>query len=93
MERTMGIEEARGRLGKLADDVAGGGDAVILVKRGRAKAVLVDRGEYLRFKVAASEQARARLAELMETIRENAGRSGLEPGVVQEAIEAVRRLP
>lgn len=92
MERTIGVEAARGKLGELAAEVAGGGDPVILSRRGRADAVLVSRVEYLRFKEARSRAAREELEALLPRIREQVERSGLDPVHVLHALEAVRRL-
>lgn len=92
MERYFGIEEARGKLGRLAEEVAEGGDAVILSKRGRAMAVLVDRDEYYRFKLEASRRAREELGRALESTRRRIAESGLDPSVVDEAVDAARRL-
>ena len=92
MERYLGIEEARGQLGRLADEVAEGGDAVILSKRGRAQAVLVNREEYYRFKLDATREAREELARVLEETRRRIAASGLDPAVVDEAVDAARRL-
>ncbi len=92
MERYLGIEEARGKLGRLADEVAEGGDAVILSNRGRAKAVLVNRDEYYRFKLEETREAREELARVLEETRQRIADSGLDPSVVDEAVDAARRL-
>jgi prevent-host-death family protein len=44
-ERFVGVEQARGQLGRLVDDVAAGSDAISLTKRGRPVAMLVSRDE------------------------------------------------
>jgi prevent-host-death family protein len=41
MERFVGVEEARARLGKLVEEVAESGNPVALTKRGRALAMIV----------------------------------------------------
>ena len=92
MERSVGIEEARGRLGELADEVAEGGDAVILCRRGMARAMLVDREDYLRYKVAMNAEARAELERLLGKIEAQVEAAGLDRGLVTEAVEAVRKL-
>ncbi len=92
MERYIGIEEARGRLGRLADEVAEGGDAVVLSKRGRARAVLVDRDEYFRFKLASAQEAREELGRALAEARRSIAEAGLDPSVVDEAVDAARRL-
>jgi prevent-host-death family protein len=93
VERTYGIEEARGKLGRLADEVAEGGEAVILAKRGRAAAVLVAADEYLRFKLDATREAREQLGRELAKVRRRVAALGLDPALVDEAIEAARRLP
>lgn len=88
----MGVEEARGSLGQLVDDVAAGGDVVALTKRGRPLVVLVSREEYVRLKLAQADQARRELREALGEARRKVGSAGLEPGVIDEAIAAARRL-
>lgn len=92
MERQVGVEEARGSLGRLVDDVASGGDAVVLAKRGRAAAVLVSADEYAEYKQVANERARTELARRLATIRREVADAGLDASVVDEAIAAARRL-
>jgi prevent-host-death family protein len=92
MERTLGIEEARGRLGEIAEDVAGGSDSVVLTKRGRALAVLVDADQYRRFKEHASRTARAELQRLLPQIQAEIERAGLDRKLIRDAIDASRRL-
>jgi len=45
MERFIGVDDARGSLGRLVEEVATSGDVVSLTKRGKALAVLVSREE------------------------------------------------
>jgi prevent-host-death family protein len=92
MERTLGIEEARGRLGEIADEVAGGGPAVVLAKRGRARAVLVDREEYARFKEHSTRAARTELQRLLPRIQAQIEEVGLDRMLIRQAIDASRRL-
>lgn len=92
MERYLGIEEARGQLGRLADEIAEGGDAVILAKRGRARAVLVSREEYYRFKLDSTRQARQDLQRALERTRKRIAEAEIEPSAIEEAIDAARRL-
>lgn len=91
MERIVGIESARGKLGELADEVSAGGEPVILTKRGEAVAVLVSREEYARLKEAMSEKARLALRQRLVTIRKSISDAGLPMEVVDEAIKATRR--
>ena len=92
MERFVGVEEARGSLGQLVDDVAAGGHVVALTKRGRPLVVLVGREEYVRLKLAQADQARSELREALGEARRKVGAAGLDPGVIDEAIAAARRL-
>ena len=92
MERTLGIEEARGRLGEIAEEVAEGSDAVVLSKRGKALAVLVDSAQYRRFKEHSSRTARAELQRLLPQIQAEIERAGLDRTLIRDAIDASQRL-
>ena len=92
MERLLGIEEARARLGDVAEEVAVGGDPVVLTKRGRPLAVLVGTDEYSRLKEAVTAMSRAELEDRLAEVRKKVREAGLEPEVVDEAIAAARRL-
>ena len=92
MERSVGVEQARGELGRLAASVAAGEEPVVLTRRGRAEAFLVGRDEYAEFKLKRSEVARGELAKKLDEVRQRIARSGLDASVVDEAIEAARRL-
>ncbi len=90
MERTIGVDKARTRLGQLADEVVAEDEAVVLTRRGQAVAVLISPAEYdelleLRRRLA-REQLQARLAE----VRASVASAGLDVSVVDEAIEAAR---
>jgi len=92
MERFVGVEDARGSLGRLVEEVAAGGDIVALTKRGKALAVLVSRDEYLQMKLAASDRTRAELGEALGSVRRAVREAGLDVGVINEAIVAARQL-
>jgi antitoxin YefM len=92
VERMIGIEEARGRLGVLAGEVAAGGEPVVLTRRGQALAVLVSRDEYSRLKEAATEVVRAELEARLEEVRRSVREAGLAPDAVDEAIAMSRKL-
>ncbi len=90
MERTIGVDKARARLGQLADELAVEDEAVVLTRRGQAVAVLISPAEYdelleLRRKMA-REELQARLAD----VRASVASAGLDVSVVDEAIEAAR---
>ncbi len=90
MERFVGVEEARGSLGRLVEEVAATGEAVALTKRGHALAVLVSRTEYEAMRNAAVVRARALLDERLAAVRREVERAGLDASVVDEAIAAAR---
>jgi prevent-host-death family protein len=92
MERYVGVEEARGRLGILAEEVAGGSEPIVLTKRGQALAVVVSRDEYARMKEAATRLVRAELEGRLAEVRKEIRRAGLEATAVDEAIAAARGL-
>lgn len=92
MERFLGVEDARGSLGRLVEEVAGGSDVIALTKRGKALAMLVSREEYVQMKLAATERARMELSEALGSARDAVREAGLDAGVVDEAIAAARRL-
>ena len=90
MERTIGLDKARGKLGQLAEEVRAENTPVVLMRRGEPLAVLVSPAEYERLTAAdrraAAEQLQARLLEVRDTVRE----AGLDVAVVDEAIAAAR---
>lgn len=92
MERFVGVDDARGSLGRLVEEVAAGGDVVALTKRGKALAVLMSREEYVQMKLAATARARIELAASLGSAREAVREAGLDVGVIDEAIAAARRL-
>jgi prevent-host-death family protein len=92
MERFIGIEEARGKLGALAQEVAAGSEPVVLAKRGQALAVLVSREEYSRLKMAATQLVRAELRDRLLRIRERAKETNLSQEEIDEALAEVRGL-
>ncbi len=92
MERFVGVEDARGSLGRLVEEVAASGNVVALTKRGKALAVLVSRDEYQQMKLAASERARVELGEALGSVRRAVRDAGLEVGVIDQAIAAARQL-
>ncbi|MGZ8578599.1 MAG: type II toxin-antitoxin system Phd/YefM family antitoxin [Actinomycetota bacterium] len=92
MERYVGIERARGRLGQLAEEVAAGSEPIILTKRGQTLAVIVSRDEYAQMKEAATRLVRAELQGRLAEVRKSIRQAGLEAGAVDEAIAMARGL-
>jgi antitoxin YefM len=91
MERCVGVEEARTRLGQLADEVAEAGEAVVLTRRGHAVAVLVSTSEYRRLVEERRRLAQAELQSRLAEVRRRVAAAGLDTSVIEEAIEAARR--
>lgn len=89
-ERFVGVEQARGRLGGLVDDVASGNE-VWLTKRGQPLAVLVGREEYDRLRAAATRAERAELASLVATARQRIADAGEDTQAIDEAIASIRQ--
>ncbi len=92
VERFVGVEQARGQLGRLVDDVAGGADAISLTKRGRPVAMLVSRDEWEALRGMVRAEAREELARRLAQVRENVAVAGLDPTTVDEAMEAARKV-
>lgn len=92
MERIVGVEDSRGKLGKLIEEVASTNEPIVMTKRGHALAVLVSRDEYARLKALASKSSRAELAARLAKVRREVARAGLESDVIDEAIEAARGI-
>lgn len=88
----MGVEQARPILGQLVDDVAAGGEPIVLAKRGQPAAVLVGRDRYARLTEAATALARSELQRKLIEARRPIKDAGLEPSVIDEAIAAAREL-
>jgi prevent-host-death family protein len=90
MQKTIGVDKARARLGQLAEEVSAEDEAIVLTRRGEALAVLVSPNEYDRLvrtsREVAQQQLRARLADVRRTVAE----AGLSVSVVDEAIAAAR---
>jgi prevent-host-death family protein len=90
VERAIGLDKARGKLGQLAEEVRAENAPVVLMRRGEPLAVLVSPAEYERLTAAdrraSAEHLQARLIEVRNTVRE----AGLDVAVVDEAIAAAR---
>jgi antitoxin YefM len=90
VERTIGVDKARSKLGQLAEEVGADDEAIVLTRRGQAVAVLVSPAEYDRLtetrRRTAQEELRARLAEVRQSVAD----AGLDVSVVDEAITAAR---
>lgn len=92
VERFIGVEEARGQLGRLVDDVASGSDPIALTKRGQPLAVLVSRAEWESIQEVIRADARDELRRRLRHVRRRVTTAGLDPATVDEAIEAARKV-
>ena len=92
VDRFMGVEEARGKLGQVVEEVAAGAEPVTFTKRGQALAVVISRDEYGRLREAASRLTRLVLQEQLNQVRDSIEAAGLESSAVDEAIKAARQL-
>lgn len=89
VERFVGVEEARATLGRLAEEVAAG-EEVWLTKRGRPVAVLIGPDDYTRLRAAATRAERAELAERVAEARQRVADAGLDPQIIDDAVQAAR---
>jgi prevent-host-death family protein len=90
VERTVGVEEARNQLGRLADEVNRGADTVVLTRRGRPIAVLIGSSEYERIAEAQRRAAQDELRRRVDALRRAVDDAGLDIALVDEAIAAAR---
>lgn len=90
MERTIGVDKARTRLGQIADEIAADEEAVVLTRRGQAVAVLISPSEYDALIELRRKMAREELQSRLVKVREKVASAGLDVSVVDEAIEAAR---
>lgn len=91
VERFVGVEEARPVLGQLAEDAAATGDEVWLTKHGKPLVVLLSREAYIQLRQAAARAGREELAARVAEARRKVAEAGLDPAIVDEAVEAARR--
>jgi prevent-host-death family protein len=90
MERSLGVEQARNQLGRLADEVNEKPDVVVLTRRGRPVAVLMGPAEYERVNEARRQLARDELQHRVGQLREAVAAAGLDISLVDDAIAAAR---
>ncbi len=92
MERTIGIDKARAKLGQLAEEVAAADVPVMLTRRGQALAVLISAAEYERLLSERRRRARQELTDRLAVVREHVADAGLDVSVVDQAIAAARAV-
>jgi prevent-host-death family protein len=90
MERTIGVDKARAKLGQIAEEIAADDEAVVLTRRGQAVAVLVSPSEYDRLVESRRRMAQEELRARLEEVRQSVAAAGLDVSVVDEAITAAR---
>jgi antitoxin YefM len=90
MERTIGVDKARAKLGQIAEEVAAEDESVVLTRRGEAVAVLVSPAEYDRLVETRRQVAREELRSRLAQVRKSVADAGLDVSVVDEAITAAR---
>lgn len=90
MERTIGVDKARAKLGQIADEIATDDEAVVLTRPGQAVAVLISPSEYDALIESRRKMAREDLQSRLAEVRESVAAAGLDVSVVDEAIAAAR---
>jgi len=90
MERTIGVDKARAKLGEIADEIAEDDEPVVLTRRGQPVAVLVSPSDYESLVESRRRMARADLQARLVRVRESVSAAGLDVSVVDEAITAAR---
>jgi prevent-host-death family protein len=90
MERTIGVDKARAKLGQLAEEIATDDESVVLTRRGEAVAVLVSPAEYDRLVESRRRMAQEELRSRLVRVRESVVAAGLDVSVVDDAITAAR---
>ena len=90
MERTIGVDKARAKLGEIADEIAADDEAVVLTRRGQPVAVLVSPSEYDSLVESRRRMAREDLQARLGEVRKSVAAAGLDVSVVDEAITAAR---
>jgi prevent-host-death family protein len=90
MERTIGVDKARAKLGQIAEKIAVDDEAVVLTRRGEAVAVLISPSEYDSLVESRRRLAREDLQARLVEVRKSVAAAGLDVSVVDEAITAAR---
>jgi antitoxin YefM len=90
VERTIGVDKARAKLGQIADEIAADDEAVVLTRHGQAVAVLISPSEYSALMESRREVAREGLRSRLAEVRESIAAAGLDVSVVDDVIAAAR---
>ncbi|RKY67901.1 MAG: hypothetical protein DRQ02_05925 [Candidatus Latescibacterota bacterium] len=89
--KTYTINEAGPELGELVEKVTSEGMPVVFVKKPEQRAVLITEEDYRELCQLRREKILSLLFREMEEIAEDTEKLSIESGVVEEAIEAVRK--
>jgi prevent-host-death family protein len=90
MERTIGVDKARAKLGQIAEEVATEDEAVVLTRRGQAVAVLISPSDYDELIESRRRVVRENLQARLAEVRGRVADAGLDVSIVDEAIAAAR---
>lgn len=90
MEQIMGVEDARRILGDLVSRVNKTKDPVIITRRAREKAVLLDYEAYLTLHKLAEQAKEQQVIAALERIQHAVAEEGIPYESVDEAIREVR---
>lgn len=90
MENIMNVESARRILGDLINQVNENKQPVIITRRSKGKAVLLDYNEYLRLRSLVEKTKEYQLIEALERIQQAVAMDGISCEAVDEAIREVR---
>jgi prevent-host-death family protein len=91
-ERFVGVEQARGQLGRLVEEIAGGADPIALTKRGQPLAVLVNRDEWEALQELVRAEARDELRRRLTQLRRRVTATGLDGFIDGRRVEAARKV-
>lgn len=90
LEYILGVEEARKNLGDLIARVARKKQPVVITRRTKEKAVLINYEEYKKLEEMAESVAANEVSQALKRIRRSVAGEGLPIGAVEEAIREVR---
>jgi len=90
MEKIIGVDEARAKLGTLVKEVSNYGKSVVITRRSKNQAVLIGRDEYIKLKEIEAQNARIKLRSVIKKIEDLIKEEGLSAEEVEEAIKIVR---
>ncbi|MFH0802467.1 MAG: type II toxin-antitoxin system Phd/YefM family antitoxin [bacterium] len=90
LEYILGVEEARKNLGDLITRVARKKQPVVITRRTKEKAVLINYEEYKKLEEMAESVAANEVSQALKRIRRSVADKGLPIGAVEEAIREVR---